>query len=100
MVTVFDNDEEAYLDWVRANPRGFVANVDRQQQVAQYPMAHRATHKLMSSARIGNFTTGDYIKFCSTSLPALEKHARSKYGRALSHCATCMRGSAHPAGHD
>jgi len=91
MVSVFDNDDESYLNWVSSNQGGFVANVDRDQNVPQYPMAHLATHKLMSSMKIGNFTTGDYIKFCSNSLEELDRYARSKYGRPLTHCSVCMR---------
>jgi len=91
MVSVFDYDDESYLEWIGANQGGFVANVDRNRNVPQYPMAHLATHRLMSSAKIGNFTTGDYIKFCSTSLTELEHYARSKYGRSLTQCSVCMR---------
>jgi hypothetical protein len=91
MVSVFDNDEENYLNWVSANQRGFVANIDRNQNMPQYPMAHLAKHKQISSKKIGNFTTGDYIKFCSDSLEELDRYAQSKYGRSLTHCSVCMR---------
>ena len=90
MVKLFDNDETGYLKWVQANPRGFVANVDRAGTVPQYPMVHVATHGSMSSAKIGNFTTGDYVKFCSTDLDALEQYSQPKFGRALTRCSQCM----------
>ena len=90
MVELFDNDETGYLRWVQANPHGFVANVDRAGRVPQYPMVHAATHGSMSSAKIGNFTTGDYIKFCSTDLAALEQYSQTKFDRALTRCSTCM----------
>lgn len=90
MVELFDNDETGYLQWVQANPHGFVANVDRARRVPQYPMVHAATHGSMSSSRIGNFTTGDYIKFCSTDLDALEQYSQSEFGRALTRCSQCM----------
>ncbi len=90
MVELFDNDENGYLKWVLANPNGFVANVDRAGRVPQYPMAHAATHGSMSSAKIGNFTTGNYIKFCSTDLAALEQYSKTNFGRSLTRCSICM----------
>ena len=94
VVKLFDNDETGYLSWVEANPRGFVANVDRSLSVQQYPMVHAASHRAISSPKIGNFTTGDYVKFCSTDLAALERYSQSTYGRPLTHCAVCMSGAA------
>lgn len=90
MVKLFDNDEAAYLAWVQANPNGFVANIDRAQAFQQYPMVHVATHGLVSSPKIGNFTTGDYVKFCSTDLDALERYSQAKFGRPLTRCSQCM----------
>lgn len=90
MVNRFDNDEVGYIAWIQANPQGFVANVDRARKVPQYPMVHAATHKSISSPKIGNFTTGDYIKFCCTDLAALEQFSRAKFGRALTQCTQCM----------
>ncbi|MBB5208001.1 hypothetical protein [Chiayiivirga flava] len=90
MVELFDNDETRYLKWVQANPHGFVANVDRAVRMPKYPMVHAATHGSMSSAKIGNFTTGDYIKFCSTDLAALEQYSQTKLDRSLTRCSICM----------
>ena len=90
MVKVFDNDEAGYLKWVQSHPNGFVANVDRAGRVSQYPMVHAATHGSMSSAKIGNFTTGDYVKFCSDELDALEEYSEKRFGRSLTRCAICM----------
>jgi hypothetical protein len=90
MVTRFDNDEAGYLKWVQANPHGFIANVDRAGSVPTYPMVHAATHRALSSPKIGNFTTGDYIKLCSTDLDALEEYSRTKFGRSLTRCSQCM----------
>ena len=90
MVELFDNDETGYLKWVQSNPHGFVANVDRAGRVPQYPMVHATTHGSMFSAKIGNFTTGDYVKFCSTDLDALEQYSQTKFGRSLTRCSICM----------
>lgn len=91
MIELFDNDEAGYLKWVQANPRGFVANVDRARRFPQYPMVHAATHRSISSPRIGNFTTGDYVKFCCTDLDAIEQYSKTKFGRSLTRCSLCMR---------
>ena len=88
---IFDKSEDAYIAWVGANPSGFVANVNRDSTVPQYPIAHKASHKTMWSTKTGNFTTGDYTKACSTSLEELEGYAKLKYRRNISYCGTCFR---------
>src|SRR5690606_21026312 len=40
-------------------------------------MLHKASHKLMWSPKIGNFTTGAYTKFCSTNQDEIEKRGGS-----------------------
>ena len=90
MVELFDNDEVGYIEWIQANPQGFVANADRARTVPNYPMVHTATHGLISSPKIGNFTTGAYIKFCSTDLEELEHYSRKNFSRPLTYCAQCM----------
>ena len=87
---IFDNDEEGYTRWVLAHPEGFVVNVDRAQKVPHYPMVHQATHKLISSQEIGNFTTGKFLKICSADLQELDNYSQSKYGRSLNYCSVCM----------
>lgn len=87
---LFDNDESGYLAWVQAHPDGFVGNMDRAGGVPQYPMVHRATHAAVSSPKIGNFTTGDYVKVCAGGLDVLEEDLRRRYGRAVSRCRICM----------
>lgn len=90
-VELFDGREHDYLAWVQAHPDGFVANVDRAQVVPQYPMIHRASHGAVSSPRIGNFTTGDYLKFCAVDLVALERYLESRFSRPATYCRQCMR---------
>lgn len=87
---IFDNDEEGYIRWVLAHPGGLVVNVDRAQKVPHYPMVHSARHKSISSQKIGNFTTGLFIKICSADLNELDDYSQSKYGRPLNYCSICM----------
>jgi hypothetical protein len=89
MVERFQNDEAGYLRWLEANPHGYVVNVDEPNHIAQYPMVHRATHKVLSSPHRTNYTTGRYIKICSDNLQELEGWSKQKYGRQLVRCAQC-----------
>jgi mannose-6-phosphate isomerase-like protein (cupin superfamily) len=91
MVRVFDNQEAEYLNWVQNNPQGFVVNVDRKGQDPAYPMVHLATHLAVSSPKVENYTTHEYIKICSLELAELETHALATFGRRLNRCKTCMR---------
>ena len=91
VVKIFDKSEDAYIAWVAANQSGFVANVNRDSNVPQYPIAHKASHKTMWSTKTGNFTSGDYTKACSTSLEELEGYAKLKYRRTILYCGTCFR---------
>lgn len=89
-VEFFDVDDQSYLDWVQSHPEGYIANVDRMVKVPDYPMIHRATHGLLSSAKIGNFTAGDYVKYCSTDLDALRAWVEFVCGRVATRCGQCM----------
>lgn len=88
-VEVFDDRESDYLGWIARHPEGYVANVDRAGVVPQYPMIHRASHRLMSSDRIGGFTTGAYLKLCSTDLDALQREVQVRFKRPATHCKVC-----------
>ena len=89
MVTEFVNDETGYLAWVHAHPHGYIANVDVAGQVQQYPMVHLASHKLLSSSAVGNYTTHNYTKACSTEMDALERWSMRKYKKSLTRCRVC-----------
>ena len=89
-VELFDNREEDYLAWVQAHPQGFIANMDDNRNVPQYPMIHRATHGAISSAKIGNFTTGDYMKYCAVDVEALRKYLVAKYRKQPTLCRNCI----------
>lgn len=89
-VETFDDRESEYLDWIARHPDGYVANADRADVVPQYPMIHRASHRLMSSERIGGFTTGAYIKLCSIDLETLRRALHARFRRPATHCGHCM----------
>jgi hypothetical protein len=62
-VLEFDNDEEGYLQWVNANPLGFVINASKQP--GDYGMLHKATCPFISTRQRTNYTTTTYMKICS-----------------------------------
>lgn len=90
MTIRFKNDEVGYLQWVQANPKGYVVNVDEPNHVAEYPMVHRASHKLISSPQRSNYTTAQYVKYCGGDLDALERWSLARYGKPLVKCRKCM----------
>ena len=83
-VLEFTGDDEAYLDWIEANPHGFVVNTPRAMPVS-YMILHRATCRFISAlqpqAGAGGFTERDYIKICAAEVDDLRgwamHHGRS-----------------------
>lgn len=90
MVERFEKREADYLYWVHIHPKGYVVNLDARFARAEYPMVHLASHKLVSSPLRSNYTTGDYVKVCSTELSELEQWSRRTFGRELIRCRVCM----------
>jgi hypothetical protein len=82
----FRNDDEGYLRWAETHPNGFIVNVDVAQTVPNYPMVHSTAHKLLTSPKIGGFTTGDYEKICSDALAELEEWSKENHGKRLTYC--------------
>ena len=91
MIEEFVKREVEYLQWVTAHPNGFVANFDLVRDRPDYPMVHIASHKLVSSPARENYTTGDYVKFCSEDLSELEGWLLRKFRRKSTHCSVCMK---------
>ena len=91
MEEVFDKEESLYLRWAAEHQNdGFIVNTDHDHRSPVYPKVHRATHRLVTSMRIGNFTTGRFFKVCSTEMSDLEAWARRERARSLTRCGTCM----------
>jgi len=60
----FDNDDAGYLQWVNANPNGFVVNVPKQTGAAP-DMLHRSSCQHITTPQRTNYTTTHYKKICS-----------------------------------
>ena len=90
MEELFDNDETGYLQWAAINPRGFIINSDRDERSPEYPMAHRATHRALTSEKRENYTMGRFFKVCSNDISDLEQWSRRVRNKSLTRCAICM----------
>lgn len=83
-------DEQAYSDWLAANPKGYVVNCASPKPRPSYLMLHVSTCKSISRVRPGykGFTSGDYQKLCSVDRSELEAWAR-RVGGQLQPCGRC-----------
>lgn len=87
----FEDNDEAYQAWCAANSSGYVVNTRRRPSDA-YKVLHRVGCNTIRNAT--NFTTGDYIKFCSLSEAALFlEMGKSEYGQPgfSKRCAFCCK---------
>ena len=83
----FDDDEDAYLDWVARNPHGYVVNVQR--TLNPNDVLHSASCKSISGAH-SNYTTHEYIKVCSLARTELEQWAEGVVGGVLTTHRYCV----------
>lgn len=76
MPVVFDNDDNAYQDWIQQHQKGYVANTKRSPGSSYY-LIHRASCRTISSYddthRAGGYTERDYVKIASINLKDLEQ---------------------------
>jgi hypothetical protein len=87
-VRFFISDDDAYLQWLEANPSGFVVNSYKIPK-AGYLKLHRATCSHLRTEERSNWTNGNYIKTCSDNPLALETWARTIADGVLDPCPAC-----------
>ena len=85
---LFVNDDRGYLDWVSANPSGYVLN-SYAHPSTDYLMLHKATCGSITSAARLNYTSGGYVKVCAPDIGPLEAWASEETGGRLSPCGLC-----------
>ena len=78
--TEFVKNEQAYQNWLKANPQGFVINTHaRQNKRKEYTALHRATCSSISryTDRVtsGAYTERDFIKVCAADIASLARWA-------------------------
>ena len=84
---IFENDDSGYLQWVNANPDGFVINAPKHP--GSFPdMLHKASCQHISTPQRTNYTTTDFKKICSMSKEALTDwgHNNSENFQQCKHC--------------
>ncbi len=79
--------DEAYRTWIYTNPSGYVVNSLRNPRSGQ-PILHRAMCDSIAPRAAERWTTGDYIKVCSTRRYELDAWAR-EHGQRLRPCEFC-----------
>lgn len=84
----FIDDEQSNLQWLAANPLGFVVNSNR-APVSSYLKLHRASCKQINNPNRTNWTTTGYIKTCSIEVGALAEWAMTCAGGDLDPCGIC-----------
>lgn len=87
---VFDNADADYVRWLEAHPDGYVLNTYRKPH-PDYLILHRVSCKSISrtAATPIAWTSGDYIKVCSGSIPDLEAWCRVVTGKVSQPCGQC-----------
>ncbi len=85
----FEDNEAGYLQWIGANPQGYVLNGYR-PLTPDYLVIHRADKNCVKKLQRGaQFWTKDYVKVCSHDLAALETWARQNVGGQPKRCGNC-----------
>jgi hypothetical protein len=76
MISLYDDGDRAYLEWLHAYPDGFVISMYRNKS-PDYMVLHKASCRLISSynqmAKRGGFTERRYIKGCAITLADAQK---------------------------
>jgi hypothetical protein len=87
---VFEDDDQNYLDWLRAHYNGYVLDVPRSAHV-DAPKVHRAHCPIVwgEQPRERNWT-GTYTKICSYSYARLSRWASEELDTEPSPCRICM----------
>lgn len=85
----FKDDDKGYLQWVNANPSGFVVNTARWPD-PNYLMLHRATCRTIKNIPTsGSKRTENYIKICSLDRMELESCVTLLTSGGLKFCTYC-----------
>ena len=84
------DDDVAYVDWLAANPHGYVLNAERNPRRG-YLILHRAACKFISRSAEppANWTTGGYLKVCAATISEIEDWSRREAGGSPQPCGHC-----------
>lgn len=89
---VFRDDDVGYLNWLAANPDGYVINIARGLS-ASAARVHRAGCWTINGQNPHKGPwTGSYVKVCAEKLADIEQWANAKVGVPIPQCGTCNSG--------
>lgn len=86
----FRDDDESYVNWLAANPDGYVANILRSHSASSARL-HRSTCRTISGQNPhgGPWTAAKYVKFCAKQLSELDEWAVRQLGQPIPVCKIC-----------
>jgi len=85
---VFVRDDAGYLEWVKANPNGFVLNTCESQE-SGYIVLHKASCGTIRTAKRSNYTSGTYVKLCALDPRDLSAWAHAEDRPQPAPCQLC-----------
>lgn len=89
---VFENDDKAYLKWIKQNPFGFVVNT-RKEKSRPYRVAHKVLCKFISNENNRARSTENYIKVCATDPIELKQwfhEHKNNFNNEFHECGKCQ----------
>ncbi|MCL2896658.1 hypothetical protein [Brenneria tiliae] len=99
---IFNNNEDAYKEWLNDNPEGYVINLlktakgtERKSDINSTCLHRANCHSInpfVSDKEKTGFTTGQYQKICSLSEESAYKKAKELTGlKEIKPCSFCFK---------
>lgn len=86
---LFEDDDAAYIRWVKDHPIGYVLNTTR-PALPNFLILHLASCPAISGdLGLGNYWTADSIKACADEREELEDWAQHEIGGRVNDCILC-----------
>lgn len=85
----FEDDDDGYLTWLQAHPRGYVVNSSRPPSPAYLILHMAACHTINGTPANGKSWTRDYGKYCSAERGEIVAWATATVGGHLRSCGLC-----------
>jgi hypothetical protein len=86
--TIFQDDDDAFFDWLEAHPDGSVVNTERHPK-PNYLVLHRPVCPHFKGGKSLHWTK-DYVKVCAIDRAELEEWAATTVGGELTLCRSCF----------
>jgi hypothetical protein len=87
-VTVFQDDDDAFFDWLADNPNGYFLNTERNPKPT-YLVLHQPQCPHFKGGEQLHWTKG-YVKVCSAERAELEAWAQATVGGEVTLCRSCF----------